>query len=134
MIESAKMDLPEAMVDTQARQMLDEFAQRMQQQGLTLDQYMQFTGMTADKMMDELRPQAEKRIKTRLVLEAIAKAENIEITDEKLDEEIAKMAEAYQMEADKLKSFMGDKEKEQMKQDMAVQEAITFVVDNAVEK
>ena len=108
--------------------------QRMQQQGLTLDQYMQFTGMTADKMMDELRPQAEKRIKTRLVLEAIAKAENIEITDEKLDEEIAKMAEAYQMEADKLKSFMGDKEKEQMKQDMAVQEAITFVVDNAVEK
>ena len=105
------MDLPEAMVDTQARQMLDEFAQRMQQQGLTLDQYMQFTGMTADKMMDELRPQAEKRIKTRLVLEAIAKAENIEITDEKLDEEIAKMAEAYQMEADKLKSFMGDKEK-----------------------
>ena len=133
-IESAKMDLPEAMVDTQARQMLDEFAQRMQQQGLTLDQYMQFTGMTADKMMDELRPQAEKRIKTRLVLEAIAKAENIEITDEKLDAEIAKMAEAYQMEADKLKSFMGDKEKEQMKQDMAVQEAITFVVDNAVEK
>ena len=128
------MDLPEAMVDTQARQMLDEFAQRMQQQGLTLDQYMQFTGMTADKMMDELRPQAEKRIKTRLVLEAIAKAENIEITDEKLDEEIAKMAEAYQMEADKLKSFMGDKEKEQMKLDMAVQEAITFVVDNAVEK
>ena len=128
------MDLPEAMVDTQARQMLDEFAQRMQQQGLTLDQYMQFTGMTADKMMYELRPQAEKRIKTRLVLEAIAKAENIEITDEKLDEEIAKMAEAYQMEADKLKSFMGDKEKEQMKQDMAVQEAITFVVDNAVEK
>ena len=122
------------MVNTQARQMLDEFAQRMQQQGLTLDQYMQFTGMTADKMMDELRPQAEKRIKTRLVLEAIAKAENIEITDEKLDEEIAKMAEAYQMEADKLKSFMGDKEKEQMKQDMAVQEAITFVVDNAVEK
>ena len=133
-IESAKMDLPEAMVDTQARQMLDEFAQRMQQQGLTLDQYMQFTGMTADKMMDELRPQAEKRIKTRLVLEAIANAENFEISDEKLVEEIAKMAEAYQMEADKLKSFMGDKEKEQMKQDMAVQEAITFVVDNAVEK
>ena len=133
-IESAKMDLPEAMVDTQARQMLDEFAQRMQQQGLTLDQYMQFTGMTADKMMDELRPQAEKRIKTRLVLEAIAKAENIEITDEKLDEEIAKMAEMYKMEADKLKEMLGDAEKEQMKKDMAVQEAITFVVDNAVEK
>ena len=83
--------------------------------------------------MEELKPQAEKRIRTRLVLEAIAKAENIEITDEKLDEEIAKMAEAYQMEADKLKSFMGDKEKEQMKQDMAVQKAVTLVADAAVE-
>ena len=133
-IENAQMDLPDAMVETQCQQMLDDFSRRMQSQGLSMDQYFQFTGMTADKMMDELRPQAEKRIKTRLVLEAIAKAENIEITDEKLDEEIAKMAEAYQMEADKLKSFMGDKEKEQMKQDMAVQEAITFVVDNAVEK
>ena len=80
------------------------------------------------------RPDALKRIQNSLVLEAVAKAENIEISDERVDEEIAKMAEAYQMEADKLKSFMGDKEKEQMKQDMAVQEAITFVVDNAVEK
>ena len=132
-IESAKMDLPEAMVDTQARQMLDEFAQRMQQQGLTLDQYMQFTGMTADKMMDELRPQAEKRIKTRLVLEAIAKAENIEITDEKLDEEIAKMAEAYKMEVEKLKEFMGENEKKQMKEDIAVQDAVTLIVDASVE-
>ena len=133
-IASAEMDIPEAMVDTQARQMLDDFAQRLQQQGLGMDQYMQFTGMTVEKMLDEMRPQAEKRIKTRLVLEAVAKAENIEISDEKLDEEIAKMAEAYQMEADKLKEFMGDREKEQMKQDMAVQEAITFVVENAVEK
>ena len=99
-----------------------------------MEQYMQFTGMTAEKMLEEMRPQAEKRIKTRLVLEAVAKAENIEISDEKLDEEIAKMAKAYQMEADKLKEFMGDKEKDQMKQDMAVQEAITFVVENAVEK
>ena len=85
-------------------------------------------------MKEQARPDAEKRIRTRLVLEAVAKAENIQISDEKVDEEVAKMAEAYQMEADKLKSFMGDKEKEQMKQDMAVQEAITFVVDNAVEK
>lgn len=133
-IASSEMDIPEAMLDTEARQMLDSFAQRLQQQGLNMEQYMQFTGMTADKMLDEMRPQAEKRIKTRLVLEAVAKAENIEISDEKLDEEIAKMAEAYQMEADKLKEFMGDREKEQMKEDMAVQEAITFVVENAVEK
>ena len=127
------MDLPEAMVDTQARQMLDEFAQRMQQQGLTLDQYMQFTGMTADKMMDELRPQAEKRIKTRLVLEAIAKAENIEITDEKLDEEIAKMAEAYQMEADKVKELLGEQGAKQVKEDICVRKAADFIVDNAKE-
>lgn len=133
-IEGAEMVIPEAMILTQQRQMADDFAQRLQMQGLSIDQYFQFTGLTREKFLEQMKPQAEKRIKTRLVLEAIAKAENIEITDEKLDEEIAKMAEAYQMEADKLKSFMGDKEKEQMKQDMAVQEAITFVVDNAVEK
>lgn len=133
-IANSQMDIPEAMVETQTRQMADDFAQRLQQQGLNMEQYMQFTGMTVEKMLEEMRPQAEKRIQTRLVLEAIAKAENIEITEEKLDEEIAKMAEAYQMEVDKLKEFMGDKEKEQMKQDMAVQEAITFVVENAVEK
>ena len=133
-IAGAQMDIPEAMIDTQARQMADDFAQRLQQQGLSMDQYMQFTGMTVEKMLEEMRPQAEKRIKTRLVLEAVAKAENIEISDEKLDEEIAKMAEAYQMEADKLKEFMGDREKAQMKQDMAVQEAITFLVENATEK
>ena len=113
---------------------LDDFAQRIQYQGLTMEQYYQFTGMTEEKMNEEFKPQAVKRIETRLVLEAIAKAENIEISDEKLDEEIAKMAEAYKMEADKLKEFMGDAEKKQMKEDMAVQEAVTFLVENAVEK
>lgn len=114
--------------------MVNDFARRMQSQGLNMDQYFQFTGMDASKLKEQMRPEALKRIENSLVLEAVAKAENIEISDERVDEEIAKMAEAYQMEADKLKSFMGDKEKEQMKQDMAVQEAITFVVDNAVEK
>ena len=94
-IANAEMDLPEAMIETEARQMLDNFAQRLQQQGLTFEQYMQFTGMTVDKMTEEMRPQAEKRIKTRLVLEAIVSAENIEVSDERLDEEVAKMAEAY---------------------------------------
>ena len=102
-------------------------------QGLSMEQYFQFTGMTAEKMMEELRPQAVKRIETRLVLEAIAKAENIEITDEKIDEELAKMAEAYKMEVEKLKEFMGEAEKKQMKADMAVQEAVTFLVESAVE-
>lgn len=133
-VANAQMDIPDAMVDTEVRQMANDFAQRLQQQGLTLDQYFQFTGMTAEKMTDELKPQALKRIQTRLVLEAIVKAENIEISDEKIDEEIQKMADAYKMEADKLKEFMGEKEKEQMKLDMAVQEAVTFLTDNAVEE
>ena len=133
-VKNATYELPEAMVETQAEQMANDFAQRMQSQGLTMEQYFQFTGTTAEQMMEDLKPQAVKRIETRLVLEAIAKAENIEISDEKLDEEIGKMAEAYQMEADKLKEFMGENEKKQMKEDMAVQEAITFLVDNAVEK
>ena len=133
-IKNASYEIPEAMIDTQVMQMADEFAQRMQSQGLTMEQYFQFTGRTAEKMMEELKPQAVKRIETRLVLEAVAKAENIEISDEKLDEEIAKMAEAYKMEADKLKEFMGENEKKQMKEDMAVQEAVSFLVENAVEK
>ena len=83
--------------------------------------------------MEELKPQAEKRIRTRLLLEAVAKAENIEISDEKIEEELVKMAEGYQMEVDKLKEFMGDNEKNQLKQDLAVQEAVTFIVENAVE-
>lgn len=133
-IENATMEIPEAMIDTQARQIVDDFARRLQSQGLTMDQYMQYTGMTAQKLMEDAKPQAKQRIETRLVLEAIAKAENIEISDEKLDEEVAKMAEAYKMEADKLKELMGEEEKKQMKEDMAVQEAITFLVENAVEK
>ena len=124
------MDIPEAMLMTQCRQMLDDFSRRMQSQGLSMDQYFQFTGMTAEKMMEDMKPQAIKRIETRLVLEAIAKAENIEITDEKVDEELAKMAESYKMEVEKLKEFMGENEKKQMKEDLAVQEA----VENAVEK
>lgn len=133
-VANATMEIPEAMIDTQVNQMAQEFAQRIQSQGLTMEQYFQFTGMTADKMKEELKPQAVKRIETRLVLEAIAKAEGIEITDEKFDEELAKMAESYQMEVEKLKEYMGEYEKQQMKEDMAVQEAVTFLVENAVEE
>ena len=133
-VANATMEIPEAMIDTQVNQMAQEFAQRIQSQGLSMEQYFQFTGMTADKMKEELKPQAVKRIETRLVLEAIAKAEGIEITDEKLDEELAKMAESYQMEVEKLKEYMGEYEKQQMKEDMAVQEAVTFLVENAVEE
>ena len=132
-IENAQMDIPEAMIEFQVRQMADDFARRIQQQGLTVEQYFQFTGMTAEKMMEEMRPQAEKSIKTRLVLEAIVKAENIEVSDERVEEELTKMAEAYQMEVEKLKSMLGDAEKEQMKADMAVQEAVTLIAEAAKE-
>lgn len=132
-IENAVMDIPDAMIDMQVKQLADDFAQRIQQQGLTVEQYLQFTGMTTEKMMEELRPQAVKRIQTRLVLESISKAENIEVSDERIDEELAKMAEAYQMEVDKLKEFMGDNEKNQMKEDIAVQDAVTLITDAAVE-
>ena len=132
-IENAQMDIPEAMIDLQTRQMADDFAQRMAQQGLTMEQYFQFTGMTEEKMLEELRPQAEKRIKTRLVLEAVVAAENIEVSEERLEEELKKMADAYQMEVEKLKEFMGENEEKQMRDDIAVQDAVTLIADAAVE-
>ena len=133
-VENASLDIPPAMLDTQVRQMADDFKRRMQSQGLTVEQYFQFTGMTEEKMTEEMKAEAQKRIKTRLVLEAVVKAENIEVSDERLDKELKKMAEAYRMEADKFKEFMGEREMKQVKEDIAVQEAITFLVDNAVEK
>ena len=132
-IENAQMDIPEAMLETQCRQMLDDFSRRMQSQGLSMDQYFQFTGMTAEKMMEDMKPQALKRIQTRLVLEKVAEVENIQPTEEEVNEEISKMAEAYKMEADKLKELLGERELEQMKKDMAVHKAVTLVADAAKE-
>ena len=132
-VANAEIDLPEPMVDLQAKQMADDFARRIMQQGMSVEQYFQFTGLTEEKMMEELKPQAEKRIRTRLVLEAIVAAENIEVSDERLEEELTKMAESYKMEVEKLKEFMGENEKKQMKEDIAVQDAVTLIVDAAVE-
>ncbi|HJB88117.1 MAG TPA: trigger factor [Candidatus Blautia excrementigallinarum] len=132
-IENAQMEIPDAMIETQISQMLDDFSRRMQAQGLTMEQYMQFTGLTADKMREEMKPQALKRIQTRLVLEKIAETENIQPSEEEVNEEISKMAEMYKMEADKLKELLGDRELEQMKKDMAVQKAVTLVADEAKE-
>lgn len=132
-IENATMDIPEAMIDMQVKQMSDDFARRIQQQGLSVEQYFQFTGMTEEKMLEELKPQAEKRIKTRLVLEAVVKAENIEVSEERLDEELQKMADSYKMELEKIKEFMGENEKKQMKEDIAVQEAVTLIADASIE-
>ena len=130
-VEGASMEIPERMIDGQVENMIQDTARRMQSQGLDLDQYLKYTGMTLDQMKEQARPQAVKRIQTRLVLEAVAKAENIQMSDEKLDEEIAKMAESYQTEADKLKSYMTEMDKEQMKEDLAVQEAVDLLVAEA---
>ena len=130
-IENAEMDIPEPMVQSQISQLMNDFIRRMQAQGLSIDQYYQFTGLDQAKIQEQMRPQALKRIQSRLVLEKVAEVENIEISDEKVDEEIAKMAEMYKMEADKLKEVMGDSEKEQIKKDLAVQEAVTLVAEAA---
>ena len=133
-IDDAKMDIPEAMIDNQVNSMINDFANNMMQQGLSLEQYMQFTGMTMDKFKEQVRPDAVKRIQTSLVLEQIAKDENIEVSDEDVDAEIEKMAASYGMEADKLKEYIQDAEKETMKNDIAIQKAITLVMDNAKER
>lgn len=130
-VENASMEIPDAMIDEQVREMINDYARRMQSQGISLEQYMQFTGMTIEKLQEQSRPQAEKRIRTRLVLESVVAAENIQVSDEAVDAEIAKMAETYKMEADKVRSIMGEAGIAQMKEDMAVQEAVDFLVAEA---
>ncbi|MDD5805369.1 trigger factor [Blautia sp. HCP3S3_H10_1] len=132
-IENAQMDIPELMTKTECRQMMDDFSRRMQQQGLSMEQYFQFTGQSMDKMMEDMKPQALKRIQTRLVLEKVAEAEKIEASEEEITEEIQKMADAYKMEADKIREAIGESGLEQMKKDMAVQKAVTLIADAAVE-
>ena len=133
-VANATMEIPDAMLATQQAQMADEFAQRLNYQGLQIEQYFQFTGLNQETFLEQMKPQALKRIQTRLVLEAVVAAENIEATEAEFDEEIAKMAQMYQMEADQVKSFIGENEKQQMMKDIAVQKAVTFVTDAAVEE
>lgn len=133
-VENAEMEIPEPMIDTQVRQMVDDFARRMQSQGLSLDQYFQFTGMEPKAFLEQMRPQALKRIQSRLVLEAIVEAEKIEATEAEIEDEMKKMADVYQMELDKVKELIGDEQKKQLAQDLAVQKAAEFVVENTVEK
>lgn len=133
-IENAEMEIPEQMITAQTRQMTQEFSQRLQSQGMSLEQYMQFTGYTPQKLMEELQPQALKRIQSRLVLEAVVKAENIKASEEDIDKEIEEMAKMYQMEADKLKETIGEDERKQIAMDLSVRKAVDLVVDAAVEK
>lgn len=132
-IENARMDIPDAMLETQQRQMVEDFSQRIQAQGITMEQYMQYTGMTTDKFMEQVKPQALKRIQSRLVLEAVAAAEQITATEEDFDAEVVKMAENYKMEADKVKELLGENGKKQVMEDICVNKAVAFVVENAAE-
>ncbi len=132
-IEDSEMDIPEAMLETQQRQMVDDFAQRLQMQGLSLEQYFQFTGLNVQMMLEQVKPQAEKRIKSRLVLEAVAEAEKFEITEEDLEKEFARMGDIYQMDAEKVKELLDEYQTEQIKKDLAIQKAVEFVVENAKE-
>ena len=129
-VDKSTMELPDAMIDTQCENMINQFAQQMAQQGLSMDQYLQFSGLTLDQLKEQVRPDAITRIKSSLVLEQIAKEENIEITDADVDAEIEKMATMYNMEADKLKEYMGEDEKENMKQDLAVQKAVELITES----
>lgn len=133
-VENATYEIPDAIIDTQARQMAEEFAYRLQAQGLSLEQYFQYTGMDAAKYIETLKPQALKRTETRLVLEAIVKAENITISDEEFEKEATDMAKAYQMELDKFKELISEREKEQIMMDMAVQKAVTLITEAAIEE
>lgn len=130
-IEDAKMDIPDAMVETEQRQIIEEFSQRMRMQGLTMEQYMQFTGMTPQAMMEQTKPQALKRIQSRLVLEAVAKAEDLKASEEDYAAEIKDMSEKYQMEEDKIKEMLGEKGKKQVEEDLAIRKAVDFLVENA---
>lgn len=133
-IADASMEIPDAMVETQQRQMVEDFAQRIQSQGLSMEQYMQFTGLTPDKLLEQIKPQALKRIQSRLVLEAVVAAENIEATEEEFEAEVAKMAESYKMEADKVKEILGENGRKQVMEDVCISKAAEFVAENAAEK
>ncbi len=130
-VENAQMDIPAPMVDEQVRNMIEDYANRLQRQGISFDQFLQFTGSTIEQLQEQMRPQAELRLRTRLVLEAVAAAEKIEPSEELVDAEIKKMSENYKMDAEQIKTLMGEAGMAQMKADMAVQEAVDFLVAEA---
>ena len=130
-VANASMEIPEAMIDAQIDTMMNDYARRMQSQGISLEQYMQFTSLTTSALREQMKPQAVKRIETRLVLEAIVKAEDIQVSDEAVDQELANMAAAYKMEVEQVKGFMGENELARIREDLAVQKAVDMMVAEA---
>lgn len=133
-VENASMDIPEGMIKLQVNNMVNEFAQRLQMQGLSIDQYIQYMGSNHQQFMESLKPEAVTRIKNSLVLEAVVKAENITATEDDFEEEVKRMADMYKMEVDKVKEILGDNEKEQIMSDLAIQKAAELIASKAVEK
>lgn len=133
-VDKSNMEIPDAMLATQIETMIEEFAQRISGQGLSFEQYLQFSGMTMEKLKEQVKPDALSRIQNGLVLEQIAKEENIEVTEEELDAEIEKMAASYQVTPDQIKTFMNDSERDSMKKDVAVQKAVALVMANIKER
>lgn len=132
-VEDSEMDIPEAMLETQQKRMVEEFAQRITMQGLSMEQYFQFTSTDYQQMVEQVKPQAEERIRSRLVLEAVAKAEKLEITDEEYEDELKTMADVYQMELEKVKELMDNRAEKDIKLDLLVKKAAAFIADNAKE-
>lgn len=132
-VEDSEMEIPEAMLETQQKQMVDEFAQRITMQGISMEQYLQMTGSSYQQMVEQVKPQAEERVRSRLVLEAVARAENLEATEEDYEEELKTMADVYQMEVDKVRELMRERDKKSIMQDLAVRKAAEFVAENAKE-
>lgn len=131
--EASEVDIPEPMIEYQQERMFDEFSQNMMYQGLQMEQYLKIMNTTKEAMLEQVKSDAIARIKNGLVLDAVVEAEKIEVTDAEVDEEVAKMAESYQMEADKLKELVGDKEMESIKKDLAARKALEFLAENCKE-
>ena len=130
-VAGATMEIPEPMIETQVQTMINDYARRIQGQGMSFSEYLKFTGTSIEQLKNQARPQAERTIRTRLVLETVAKTENIQVSEEKLEEEIKNMANAYRIDVERAKQRMGEEGLEQMKEDLAVQEAVDFLVAEA---
>ena len=130
-VENATMEIPEMMINEQVNNMINDYANRMQSQGISMEQYMKITGLKIEDLAEQMKPNAIKRIETRLVLEAIVKAENIEAGEAAIEAEFDKLAENFKMDKEQIKSMFGAEQLDLMKADLAVQEAISFLVAKA---
>ena len=132
-IEDSNMDIPDAMIDTETDQLMDNYQRQLRMQGLNLESYLEYTGMDYEKFVDQMKEQAGKNIRARLVLEEIAKTENLDATDEEYKEELSKMSERYRLSPEKMEETLGDKEKENIRKEIAMKKAVDLIIDEKKE-